>query len=71
MSLKKRIKLCCVAFCFIAVSAILLINSPGARAFSTGPDPGRTGAPGELTCATGECHGTAKNTGPGKFSITA
>ena len=71
MSLKRRIKLCCAALFAITVAAILMTRSPGARAFSTGPDPGRTGAPGELTCATGECHGTARNTGPGKFSIIA
>ncbi len=71
MGLKKRIKLCCFAMFVIAYAAILMTRSPGARAFSTGPDPGRTGAPGELTCATAECHGTARDTGPGKFSIIA
>src|SRR5262245_15110578 len=71
MSLKKRIKLCCAALLCGAGAACLLTSSPGARAFSTGPDPGRTGAPGELTCATAECHGTARDTGPGKLSIIA
>ncbi|HKQ79806.1 MAG TPA: Reeler domain-containing protein [Blastocatellia bacterium] len=71
MRLKNRLKLCCAALFFIAVAAIILTSIPDARAFSTGPDPGRTGAPGELTCATAECHGTARNTGPGKFSIIA
>lgn len=71
LSLQKRIKLGCVALFFSAFTAILLTGNPNARAFSTGPDPGRTGAPGELTCATAECHGTAKNTGQGQFSIVA
>ncbi len=71
MGLKKRIKLCFFAMFVIAYAAILMTRGPGARAFSTGPDPGRTGAPGELTCATAECHGTARDTGPGKFSIIA
>ena len=71
MSLKKQIKLCCAAPFFIAIVTILLTRSPDARAFSSGPDPGRTGAPGELTCATGECHGTAQNMGPGQFSVVA
>ncbi len=71
MSLKNRIKLCCALLFLIAGAAVLLTGGPGAHAFSTGPDPGRTGAPGELTCATAECHGTARNMGPGQLSIVA
>jgi len=71
LNLQKRIKLGCAALFFGAFTTILLTGNPTARAFSTGPDPGRTGAPGELTCATAECHGTARNTGPGQFSIFA
>jgi hypothetical protein len=54
--------------------ALLFIDNrivPRSAAFSGGPDPGRTGAPGELTCATGECHGSNRNTGPGRFTILA
>jgi len=36
-------------------------------AYSAGPPNGRTGAPGELTCAEG-CHGNL-NTGPGSITI--
>ncbi len=71
LSLKKTIKLGCAGFFFGVFAAILLSGDQTARAFSTGPDPGRAGAPGELTCATAECHGTAKNTGPGQFNIIA
>jgi len=40
-------------------------------AFSSGPDPGHSGAPGERTCAAAGCHtGTAVNGGPGSVRIT-
>lgn len=41
-----------------------------AHAFSGGPDPGRTGAPSELTCATGECHGSRRAVDPERFSLS-
>ncbi len=42
-----------------------------ALTYSTGPPPGRTGAPGESTCQQG-CHNSfALNAGPGSLSITA
>lgn len=44
-----------------------------AIAFSTGPDPGLTGAPfspdNGRTCT--QCHGTTANSGPGRVTITA
>ncbi len=40
-----------------------------AVANSGGPPLGRTGAPGELTCATAGCHGTSTVTSPGQVSI--
>lgn len=69
MSFKGFTKLICVFVCFSGfIASHLLI---GARAFSSGPDPARTGAPGELTCATGECHGTARSVDERKFRIEA
>jgi hypothetical protein len=47
----------------------LAAQSGRVAAFSGGPDPGRTGAPGELTCATGECHGTARFTDAARFRL--
>jgi uncharacterized protein (TIGR03437 family) len=39
-------------------------------AFSAGPDPRHTGAPGDMTCARAGCHtGTAVNGGPGRVEI--
>jgi sugar lactone lactonase YvrE len=39
-------------------------------AFSVGPDPRHTGAPGDLTCARSGCHvGTAVNSGGGKVEL--
>lgn len=41
------------------------------KADSAGPVPSRTGAPGELTCATSGCHlGTAVNSGGGTLTIS-
>ncbi len=68
MSFQKPIKLVCIVVCFAAFVAMSLTHS---RAFSSGPDPGRTGAPSELTCATGECHGTVRITDLQRFSILA
>jgi uncharacterized protein (TIGR03437 family) len=40
-------------------------------AYSTGPDPEHTGAPGEQTCAQSGCHiGTALNSSNGKVEVT-
>jgi len=65
-----RIKLICV-LCFVAFGiGVFLVDSgfaPVVMSRSTGPQAGRTGAPGETTC-TG-CH--AANAGPGVFTITA
>jgi hypothetical protein len=71
---RRRAKLLSIAFCTILFALIFFDYSPAletVHAFPTGPDPGRTAAPGELSCATSECHGTSRNTGPGKFTIVA
>ena len=48
--------------------ACLCALSPAALAFSDGPDPGLTGAPGEQNCTA--CHlGRAVNSGAGSFKI--
>ncbi len=67
--MKGRIKLACIAAFAITVSALLFAGNGDlatpAKAFSDGPPPGFTGAPGEQTCTS--CHsgtGTA-----GTFTI--
>ena len=41
-------------------------------AYATGPDPGKSGVPGESTCMEAGCHvGTAVNGGPGSVTINA
>lgn len=73
--LKKNIAKVVSILVFIAGFAAILLTDNDvvhtAHAISSGPPPGRTGAPGELTCATSGCHGEALNTGPGQFTITA
>lgn len=67
-------KLLSLSFCAIIFTTAILTDNPAtetAQAFPSGPDPGRTAAPGELSCATSECHGTSLNAGPGKFNIVA
>jgi uncharacterized protein (TIGR03437 family) len=40
--------------------------------YATGPDPRKTGAPGDQTCAQSQCHtGTALNAGGGSISLTS
>src|SRR5215813_13350360 len=74
MSRKDRIKVTCLAF-FLAALVVELLSAnrtvSSVRAFAEGPNPGHTGAPGELTCAIVGCHGGEPNTGPGRFEITA
>jgi hypothetical protein len=69
---KERIKIICVMI-FVAATATLLLtnNRVSVEAFSVGPLGGHTGAPAELTCATGGCHSGEPNTGPGTFLIEA
>ncbi|MFN0108264.1 MAG: choice-of-anchor V domain-containing protein [Blastocatellia bacterium] len=72
MSSKKFVKLIVALLSFSVFIFVASLKQPrGALAFSSGPDPARTGAPGELTCATAECHGTARAIDPQRFSITA
>lgn len=59
------ISLCCVLF------VIFGFDSSRVRANFDGPPAGRTGAPGELTCATSDCHSSFPlNSGPGVLSIS-
>ncbi len=63
-SLLRKWKLAGIAAISVAVPLLLL-------AFSSGPDPGFTSAPGENTCALAGCHtGVAVNAGPGSVRIT-
>jgi hypothetical protein len=69
---KNRFKLVCLSIFILSVTVILLTGERAvqtAHANASGPPGGRTGAPGELTCATSECHGGAPNTGPGQLEI--
>jgi len=73
MSRKNKIKVTCLAF-FLAALVVELLSNNTVRtvdAFAEGPNPGHSGAPGELTCAVSGCHGGEPNTGPGQFQITA
>lgn len=73
MSRKNIIKVTCLAF-FLAALVVELLSNNTVRtvgAFAEGPNPGHSGAPGELTCAVSGCHGGEPNTGPGQFQITA
>lgn len=50
----------------------LLLISFSLTSYSDGPPEGRTGAPGELTCYNGYCHGDfLVNSGPGTVSLTS
>jgi Reeler domain-containing protein len=69
---KNRLKMTCLAFCLALIAAALLSDNRAVRrvnAFAEGPNPGHTGAPGELTCATSGCHTGSFNSGPGQLSI--
>src|SRR5215813_6291970 len=69
---KNRLKLTCLVLGLALTALGLLSDSRTMRrvnAFAEGPNPGHTGAPGELTCATSGCHTGSLNSGPGQFSI--
>lgn len=52
--------------------AILSVVPVVVLAYMTGPDPGHSGVPGELTCNTSGCHtGAAVNGGGGSMTINA
>lgn len=73
MSRKNKIKVTCLAL-FLSALVVELLSNNTVRtvgAFAEGPNPGHSGAPGELTCAVSGCHGGEPNTGPGQFQITA
>src|SRR5262245_9910562 len=70
----KRTKVTCLILFFAVFLWVLLSGQQTirtAKAFSSGPDAGYTGAPGELTCAISGCHGGEPNTGPGQLLIMA
>lgn len=53
------------------LSAAVVVIPVLLYAFSQGPEPRHTGAPGDTTCAASGCHtGTAVNGGPGNVAIT-
>jgi uncharacterized protein (TIGR03437 family) len=61
-----------IIFLFCAGFIVFWLDGSRVAANSGGPPTGRTGAPGEQTCATSECHSSFPlNSGPGTFSITA
>src|SRR5262245_6902944 len=71
---KNRAKMIAMCSFLLAMAAVLLIDNPAietAHGFSSGPPGGRTGAPGELTCATSGCHQGSLDGGPGQFAIIA
>src|SRR5262245_26757361 len=74
MSKTNKIKATCLAL-FLAALVFELLSAnhtvSSVRAFAEGPNPGHSGAPGELTCAVSGCHGGEPNTGPGQLAITA
>jgi uncharacterized protein (TIGR03437 family) len=57
---------------FIALAIFCGVGGRKARAYQSGPDPSRTGAPGELNCSsTAGCHTSfALNSGPGTLTLT-
>ncbi len=58
-------------FVWLAKSSTVLLTLPILLlAFSVGPDPRHTGAPGDQTCARSGCHaGTAVNAGGGRVEL--
>lgn len=70
----KRAKLTCLIFFAVACVASILPGSrvvDTARAFSAGPEAGRTGAPNETSCATSGCHTGSASENSQKFIIEA
>ena len=57
---------------YAAKCAVILSAIPALIfAYSSGPDPRKTGAPGDTTCSQIGCHiGTAVNGGGGKVEIS-
>ena len=53
----------------IAIGSGLLICAAIIHAHKDGPDPRRTGAPGDQTCATADCHGGTPNTDGGNVVV--
>src|SRR5262249_41864536 len=58
--------------CTLKISTVLSIIPIMIYAYSAGPDPGKSGAPGESTCAEAGCHaGAGLNRGQGSVTIDA
>jgi uncharacterized protein (TIGR03437 family) len=56
---------------FCALFMAFGLNGRRVKAYVSGPDPARTGAPGELTCSMAACHlGSAVNGGGGVLTIS-
>jgi uncharacterized protein (TIGR03437 family) len=56
---------------FFTLFAIYCLNGSRVVAFRSGPEPARTGAPGELTCNMAGCHNSfTTNSGGGTLSLT-
>src|SRR4030095_7896943 len=74
MPRQDRLKIACMIFFLVALLGALVTDNSTirtVRAFPEGPNPGHTGAPGELTCAVSGCHTGSLNEGPGELSIIA
>lgn len=71
---KDQVKLVCLIIFIVGFIAVLLSDNrvtQTARAFSSGPPDGHTGAPGELTCSASGCHTGTVNSGPGRLIVEA
>jgi len=55
---------------FCVLFAAFGVRGTRVKAYSSGPDPARTGAPGELTCSMSGCHLGTINSGGGSVTIT-
>ncbi|MBI1788184.1 MAG: hypothetical protein HYR60_11615, partial [Acidobacteria bacterium] len=64
MTLHRKLSVAKAAAVLAAIPILLL-------AYIAGPDPGKTGAPGESTCAEAGCHAGTVNSGPGSVKIDA
>jgi uncharacterized protein (TIGR03437 family) len=54
---------------FIKIALIAAVVPLLIHAFASGPDPGKTGAPGDQTCIQGGCHVGTANSGPGNVKV--
>src|SRR5438128_2692801 len=60
-----------ILFVFCVLFAAFGMRGARVKAYASGPDPARTGAPGEQTCAISGCHlGSPINSGAGTLTIS-